>query len=36
VTLRPPIKGRIPPTNGSTPVRLIIGISSRDRSLAFH
>ena len=36
VTLRPPIKGRIPPINGSTPLPFISGLSSRDRSLAFH
>ena len=36
VTLRPPIKGRIPPINRSTRVAFISGISSGDRSLAFH
>ena len=29
VTLRPPIKGRIPPINGSTPLPFIGGLSSR-------
>ena len=36
VTLRPPIKGRIPPINGSTRCPLSVELSSRDRSLAFH
>ena len=34
VTLRPPIKGRIPQVNDSTPLRYISGLSSRDRSLS--
>ena len=36
VIRRPPIKGRIPPINGSTPLPFISGLSSRDRSLPFN
>ncbi len=35
VTLRPPIKGRIPQVNDTTPLPFISGLSSRDRSLGF-